>query len=150
MAKSNEAINNIVDEAIENTVNEDIEKTEQAPRPFVVWTVDGQDFRLKLTTAWIQKLEQQFKKPLMQAVTDDGIPATSVIVPILQAALQKYNHGIKSNTVNDMLVRYIEGGKNIYDLLNEAIYPLMFDAGFFTKTMLDTMTAELQTMDQLI
>ena len=86
----------------------------------------------------------------MLAVTEDGIPATSVILPILQAALQKYNHGMKSNVVEDMLDKYIDGGKTIFDLLTEVIYPLMYDAGFFTKAMLEAMTADMAEMDQMM
>lgn len=153
MADAKTAVDSIVDAVIDNADNErDITATKQtqAPRPFVVWVVDGTEHRLKLTTAWIQRLEQQFGKSLMLAVTEDGIPAMSVIMPILQAALQKYNHGMKSNTVENMLDRYIEGGKTIYDLLTEVLYPLMYDAGFFTKAMLEAMAADMAEMDQMM
>jgi len=152
MADAKTAVDSIVDAVIDNADNErDITtKQTQAPRPFVVWVVDSTEHRLKLTTAWIQRLEQQFGKSLMLAVTEDGIPATSVILPILQAALQKYNHGMKSNTVENMLDRYIDGGKTIYDLLTEVLYPLMYDAGFFTKAMLEAMTADMAEMDQMM
>lgn len=153
MADAKTAVDSIVDAVIDNADNErDITATKQtqAPRPFVVWVVDGTEHRLKLTTAWIQRLEQQFGKSLMLAVTEDGIPAMSVIMPILQAALQKYNHGMKSNTVENMLDRYIDGGKTIYDLLTEVLYPLMYDAGFFTKAMLEAMAADMAEMDQMM
>ena len=151
MANAKETTNSIdaVIENNENNVNV-AEEPKQAPRPFVVWVVAGTEHRLKLTTAWIQRLEQQFGKALMLAVTEDGIPATSVILPILQAALQKYNHGMKSNVVEDMLDKYIDGGKTIFDLLTEVLYPLMYDAGFFTKAMLEAMTADMAEMDQMM
>ena len=50
----------------ENTQNE-TESTEMKRKrqPFAYWTVGGETYRLKLTTAVICQLENQFKKTLM-------------------------------------------------------------------------------------
>lgn len=151
MANTKDTINNIVDEVIEHTETNKMEDNiTTMPRPFVIWAVAGKEYRLKLTASWIIKLENQFGKPLMMAVTEDGIPAASVVTTLLQAALQKYNHGIKSSDVEKLYDDYMDAGNTIYTLLNDVIYPLMYDAGFFTRAMLDALTTDLAEMDQMM
>ena len=136
--------------AEENDKTPDPEETNKVlkmPRPFVSWEVGEETFRLKLTSAVIQKLEATFKTSLMNAVLDNGIPTVGVMVAVLQAGLQKYNHGIKSKQVEDLFDAYIDSGKTQIDLLREVIYPLMGDAGFFTATQVELMTREMGELD---
>lgn len=134
----------------ENEKTPDAEETNKIlkmPRPFVSWEVGEETYKLKLTSAVIQKLEATFKTSLMNAVLDNGIPTVGVMVAVLQAGLQKFNHGMKSSQVETLYDAYIDGGKTQIDLLREVIYPLMGDAGFFTPTQLELMTREMGEVD---
>lgn len=116
-------------------------------RPWLDWSVGGNDYKLKLTTATIRKLEQQLKTSVLNAVLDDGVPPISVVVTVLQGSLQKYHHGITSEKVEELLDAYFDTGKTQISLLQEVLYPLMYDAGFFTEAMLKMMTSALDNID---
>lgn len=133
------------------TFDEELEQPEEKveankPRPFLVWQVKDKEYKLKLTTAIITKLEKQFDKPLMDAVLDDGIPAQDTIITMIQGSMQKYQHGIRSADVEEIIDDYIEECHTIMDVLKNVIYPLMYDAGFFTKAMMQEI---LRAMDEL-
>ena len=119
----------------------------EKPRPFLVWRVNDEEYKLKLTTSVETSLEQQLDAPLMNAVLDDGIPAQNTIISIIQGAMQKFHHGIKSHNVAELVDAYIEEGHTKLDLMKEVIYPLMYDAGFFTKGMLDSLMTAMDEID---
>lgn len=132
------------DEELEEANEEKVEEIK--PRPFLLWRVGEKEYKLKLTTSVEASLESQLKTPLMSAVLDDGIPAQGTIISIIQGAMQKYHHGIKSYMVAEIVDEYINEGHNKMDLMKSVIYPLMYDAGFFTKGMLDSL---MKAMDEL-
>ena len=116
-------------------------------KPYVEWDVDGKTYKLKLTTSVIRKLEQGFEKSLLTAVLEDGIPPIGTVITLLQAAMQKYHHGIKSYDVELLLDDFIDAGESQISLLQKVIYPLMHDAGFFTTAQMTLLTKELAEMD---
>ena len=116
-------------------------------RPYVTWEVGANEYKLRLTTGTIMQLEQKFNTSLLNAVMDEGIPPLSTIITILQAALQKFQHGITSYKTGELLDTYFESGKTQIDLLRETIYPLMGDAGFFTAAQMDMLTKEMENVD---
>lgn len=118
------------------------------PRPYTPWIVGGKEYKLKLTSSVIAKLEAKFKDSLLNVVLDKGIPPVSVTVTILQAACQKYQHGLRAETVEELYDEYIDDGHTQLDLLAEILLPLMGDAGFFTMKQLELMQQEMQTADQ--
>ena len=134
-------------EAEEQVVTEEEVKAIDKPRPFLAWELKGKEYKLKLTTQVITKLERQFDAPLMEAVIEKGMPELWVIVAILQGAMLKFQHGMKSEQVANMLDDYFESGKTQIDLLKEVIYPLMYDAGFFTKALLTELVKSLEEID---
>ena len=139
-----------IDDELEREANEpktEEENVVKMRRPWVLWTVAGSEYKLKLTTNAITKLEQRFNKSLLAAVLDEGIPPVSTVVTILQSALQKYHHGIKSFTVEDILDDYFDAGGTQISLLNDVIYPLMRDAGFFTDAQIEAMEKEIAEAD---
>ena len=123
------------------------EDSAKGRRPYVSWDVKGQEYKLKLTTSVIKKLEQTFKTSLLNAVLEEGIPPVSTTTTLLQAAMQKFHHGIKSYTVEGIVDDYLDEGGTQVTLLMDVIYPLMYDAGFFTEAMLTAVTTEIKEMD---
>ena len=76
--------------------------------PYATWTVNGTEYKLKLTTAAITKLEEQFKTNLLNLVASGNIPALLIMLKITHAAMQKYHHGIKERDVQDLFDQYLE------------------------------------------
>ena len=125
-----------------------LEQTEEMKaRPYIVWKVNNKEYKLKLTTATITRLEKDFNAPLMDAMLDDGIPEHSKLVAFIQCAMLKFQHGINTDDVADLIDDYKDEGNNVIDLLKDVIYPLMYDAGFFTKSMLNSVTTALTEID---
>ena len=137
-------------------IDDDLDLEESVPsmdeaktvrKPYITWEVSGSEYKLKLTTSAITKLEQKFNKSLLVAVLDDGIPPVSTVVTILQSALQKYHHGIKSYVVEDMFDSYLDAGGTQISLLKDVVYPLMADAGFFTEAQIKLLTRGIAEAD---
>ena len=78
---------------------------------------------------------------------DDGTPAQNTIVTRIQGAMLKFQHGIKSMDVEAIIDDYIEDGHTMMDILKNVIYPLMYDAGFFTKAMMEEMFKAMDNLD---
>jgi len=89
------------------------EKVVQMPerKPFQVWEVDGERYRLKLDTAGISELEQKYKTNLMNIMGtgNGGMPALTVMLDVTHAAMKKYNHGIKREALNTLFDKYLTG-----------------------------------------
>lgn len=131
---------------------EAIDITTEKPKrlPFVVWTVGGKDYRLKLSTSAICKLEKKYGRNVLLLVTEDGIPPISVMLTILQAALSQYNHGITFLDVQNMYDAYISDGGDQTKLLGEIIMPTLGISGFFTQSQMDIMAAEIKDLDSAL
>lgn len=139
-------------------IDEELEQETVAPKrdeakvinmrqPWTTWTVAGTEYKLKLTAGGIAKLEQKFNQSLLTAVLEEGIPPVSTVITILQSALQKFHHGMRSDKVEEMFDEYIDGGGTQITLLRDVIYPLMGDAGFFTPAQMKMLTREMNEAD---
>ena len=77
-----------LEEKKEETKNEtSVEKTEEKRKPFHYWTVGGRDYRLKLKASTIGKLENKYKRNIMNMI--DDMPPLSVMLTIIQAAMSR-------------------------------------------------------------
>ena len=110
----------------------DIVESKVKRMPFMIWNVGGVDYRLKLTASMICKLEDKYKRNLLKMV--DDIPPLSVMLTIVQAAMQKYNHGITFSKVQDLYDIYTEDGGNQIDFFTDVVMELFTVSGFFTET----------------
>lgn len=123
------------------------EKVLPTRQPFHEWQVGEKIYKLKLTTQVIIKLEQTFNDSLLNVVLDKGIPEIRDVVTILQGALQKFQHGMKSAAVEALFDEYLDEGHTQIDVLREVLYPLLYDAGFFTKAQMEMMLREMDALD---
>ena len=69
------------------------EKTEtkkKVRKPFVPWEVGGTEYRLKLTTNAIVKLENKYGKNVLSIVSpEEGLPPVGDLLTVIQAAMDK-------------------------------------------------------------
>lgn len=80
--------------------------------------VGDKEYKLKLNTKNIISLEKQLGcNPLSIFGKGDTIPTVSVMVNILSASLQQYQHNITVNDAYDIFDRWLEDGNSITDFI---------------------------------
>lgn len=84
--------------------------------PYVIWNVNGKEYRLRLTTFNTVQVEKQLGMGLTEAV--NHLMDATVIVAILWGALQPYHHGMNLREVCNLYDDYISGGGNAEKIIN--------------------------------
>lgn len=102
-------------------------------KPFHYWTIGGRDYCLKLKASNIEKLENKYKCNIMHLV--DDMPALSVMLTIIQAAMLPWEHGIKYEHILNLFDKYVEEGGSQIDLYKNVVIPTLAVSGFFTQKM---------------
>ena len=122
------------------------EEPKEKPKkvPYALWTVNGEDYKLVLTTGDIVKLEQKFGKNLLALLDDEnGLPPLSTMLTITQAALTKYQHGYKFEKVLDLYDEYTAEGHTQSEFLSDVIIRIFEVSGFFTEAMMEELNRAL-------
>lgn len=119
--------------------------------PFATWKVDEVEYKLKLSTGAITKLEEKYKTNLMNLIgTGTGIPPLSVMLNIAHAALGKYHHGIKEKEVEEIFDKYLDEGGSQTAFLTDVIMPIYQASGFFSEGMEETMSEQLEEAREMM
>ena len=111
--------------------------------PWASWEVDGVEYKLKLSTGAITKLEEQIKTNLVNIL--DGVPALKIMLTVTHAAMQKFHHGIKYREVEELFEKYIDEGGSQTEFLTNVFMPIYQASGFFSGSMTETMDEKLET-----
>lgn len=119
-------------------------------RPFHYWEVRDTTYKLKLTTATIERLENKYRTNLVNLVGNDGIPPLSVMLTITQQAMVTWHHGITYQDVKKLYDSWTEDGGNQMDFFTKIIMPTMAVSGFFTEKQAESMMESLQEMDEIV
>lgn len=123
----------------------DITEAKKKRKPFHYWTVGGRDYRLKLKASTIGKLENKYKKNMTNILLDDGIPPLSIMLTVIQAAMEPWEHNVSYTDVQKLYDKWAEEeGGNQTDLFSKTIIPLMAISGFFTQKQAEDILEELQ------
>ena len=86
---------------------------------YVDFTAGNKDYKLRLNTRGVVALEKQLGcNPLAIFGNGETIPTVTVMVAILHASLQQYNHGISSNDAYDIFDAWLEDGHSTVDFVN--------------------------------
>lgn len=115
-------------------------------KPYVIWNVDGKDYKLKLTTSGIIKLEDKLGTNILNILTntkEESIPPLKVMLMVTHQAMQKYEHGIKEIDVINLFDKYEDEGGNQMKFLTEVFIPIYQVSGFFSKAQAETMESHL-------
>lgn len=101
---------------------------------YTTLTVGNKEYKLRLNTRNIVMLEKQLGcNPLFIFGADgETIPTITVMVNVLHAALQQYNHGITLNDAYDIFDAYIADGNASTDFLT-VIMDLYKTSGLIPK-----------------
>lgn len=85
---------------------------------YINFEVGEQAYKLRLTTRNIVLLEKQLGcNPLSIFGTGDTVPTITVMVAVLHASLQQYNHGISLNDAYDIFDAYLADGHSTVDFI---------------------------------
>ena len=86
---------------------------------FIDFTAGNKDYKLRLNTRGVVALEKQLGcNPLAIFGNGDTIPTVTVMVAILHASLQQYNHGISMNDAYDIFDAWLDEGHSTVDFVN--------------------------------
>lgn len=126
--------------------NKVVSLEEKKRKPFAIWTVGGREYRMKLTTAVIVKLEEKFKRNLLDVLySTNSVPPLSVMLTIAQAAMKNWEHGIKYEDVQKLFDRYCEEGGTQLTFMVDVLMEIYRVSGFFSEnqqTAMDEMLEE--------
>lgn len=115
-------------------------------KPFALWEVGGQSYKLKLKTSAIVELESKYKTNLMNIMGSGqgGMPALSVMLDVAHAAMKDWNHEITKNGVMDIFNRYIEEGGSQLSFYMTVYMEIFTVSGFFSVNLSNQMGEALQ------
>lgn len=112
--------------------------------PWFVWEVNGKEYRLKLTTSNILKLENKYRCNITGLVMGEDIPPLSVMLTIINAALLPYHHGISYQDVQKIYDSWAEDGGNQQLLFAKVVLPVMAVSGFFTEKQIQALNQTIE------
>lgn len=121
-----------------------MENAERKRIPFAVWEVEGTEYKLKLSTSQIIKLEDKYKINLLTIITSGDIPPLKIMLEILHASMLKFNHSIKYETVCDMFDVYVEEGGSQVEFFTNVLMPVFSASGFFTPAQSTAMEKNIE------
>lgn len=128
----------------------DITSYQPKRRPYCVWEVGGTEYKLRLTGSVIDKLEQKFKANLLNVLAADGLPPLSVMLTVIQAAMQQHHHGMKYRDVLELFDKYVDEGGDQTKLYTDVVMDLLAVSGFFTPSEEEVLKENLKDLDMSI
>lgn len=110
-------------------------------KPFALWEVGGQSYKLKLKTPAIVELETKYKTNLMNIMGtgQGGMPALSVMLDVAHAAMKDWQHGITKNEVQNLFERYVNEGGSQLSFYMSVYMEIFAVSGFFSVNMSNQM-----------
>lgn len=133
----------------ENVVSMEEHKVKR--KAFHEWVVNGVSHKLKLKTSMVEKLENKYRENLLNLISRDGVPPLSVMLTIIQAAIQPWEHNVAYKDVVGLYDAWVDNEDgNQMELLNKVIIPTMAVSGFFTPEQAESIMNSLnEAMDML-
>lgn len=85
---------------------------------YIDFEAGNKTYKLRLTTRNIVLLEKQLGcNPLSIFGDGETVPTITVMVAILHASLQQYNHGVNLNDAYDIFDEYLADGHSTVDFI---------------------------------
>lgn len=123
-------------------------KKQEKKQPFALWKVGDTEYKLKLTTQEIIRLESLFNANLLSVIysntENNEMPPLKVMLLITHGAIKKYNHGIKEKDVIELFDKYEEEGGSQLSFMTDVFLPIFQVSGFFSQAQADTMNENIE------
>lgn len=121
---------------------------QEKKQPFALWKVGDTEYKLKLTTQEIIRLESLFNANLLSVISsnteNNEMPPLKVMLLITHGAIKKYNHGIKEKDVIELFDKYEEEGGSQLSFMTDVFLPIFQVSGFFSQAQADTMNKNIE------
>lgn len=99
---------------------------------FYTMTVNGEEYKMRLTASAIMQIEKKLGKPLFKALETIQDNMVETITTIIWGAMQPLNAGFTMEKATALFDDYVDEGHSIEDLMLE-INALFETSGFFKK-----------------
>ena len=99
---------------------------------FYTMTVNGEEYKMRLTASAIMQIEKKLGKPLFKALETIQDNMVETITTIIWGAMQPLNAGFTMEKATALFDDYIDDGSSIEELMLE-INDLFEASGFFKK-----------------
>jgi hypothetical protein len=119
-------------------------------KPYAVWRIGDDEYKLKLKTAAIVDLETKYKVNLIDLLTvteTASLPPLSVMLDVAHAALQAYHHGIRKSDVYELYDKYEEDGGSQLEFFTTVFIDLYTVSGFFGEKIASGMREDLKKLE---
>ena len=131
------------DEVLDNQEPEIVEKTKKVP--FAYWAVNGNEYKLKLKTKEITKIEQRLGGNMLSVLNaKDTIPPIATMLYITHAAMQPWHHGVTLRDVYDLFDKYCDEGGSQLAFFAGPFMDIYTVSGFFTENQNSEMEQNLK------
>ena len=111
--------------------------------PYTLWNVGDEEYKLKLNTATICKLENEFKTNLLNIIMGGNIPPLYIMMKVIHGAMLPYQHGIKESDVFTIFDQYCEEGGSQTSLLTDVFIPIYQVSGFFSRAQAEELKEQM-------
>ena len=141
------------DNALEEEEEEKIVNLEEKKKrkPFAYWEVNGQTYKMKLTTPNICRLEDKYKTNLLNLVFNAGnVPPLSIMLTITQAAMVPYHHKVSYADVQNLFDKYLEEGGTQATFVTDVFMEIYKVSGFFTEDQTEDLDQKMKDAKDLI
>lgn len=141
------------DNALEEEAEEKIVNLEEKKKrkPFAYWEVNGQTYKMKLTTPNICRLEDKYKTNLLNLVFNAGnVPPLSIMLTITQAAMVPYHHKVSYADVQNLFDKYLEEGGTQATFVTDVFMEIYKVSGFFTEDQTEDLDQKMKDAKDLI
>lgn len=99
---------------------------------FYTMTVNGEEYKMRLTASAIMQIEKKLGKPLFKALETIQDNMVETITTIIWGAMQPLGAGFTMEKATALFDDYIDDGRSIEELMLE-INDLFEASGFFKK-----------------
>lgn len=108
--------------------------TKTTRKPFVIWKVGNEEYKLKLQSASICEAEESMGSSLIAFIGSEiGMPKLKDMLTITHFAMKNWNHNMKLEDVYSLYDTYIEEGGSQLKFYTEIFMMIFQVSGFFSQ-----------------
>lgn len=127
-----------------------ITEAKKKRRPFHIWTVGGKEYKLKLKTNAIEKLENKYRKAVFSLVMDD-MPPLTIMLTVVYAGLRDWQHGFSFDDMKNIYEKWVdEEDGNQLEFYTKVLLPMVAVSGFFTAKQAEEILTNVENLDDAL
>jgi len=121
-----------------------------ARKQFATWEVAEEEYKLKLKTSSICKLEEKLGASLINVMGNGGMPPLSTMLTVTHAAMKDFNANVKRSDMDNIFDKYIDAGGSQLEFFTSVFMDIYQVSGFFTEAQAELMEAKQEEAKELL